>query len=76
MMEEMRARERHVIQLEEKVDTLTLCSDIETDQRLARVEKIVGDIGKEQSKLRLGFEYFVSAMIVVTVLIGIVLMVK
>ncbi|KAF3510768.1 hypothetical protein F2Q69_00009674, partial [Brassica cretica] len=49
--------------------------DIETDQRLARVEKIVGDIGKEQSKLRLGFEYFVSAMIVVTVLLGIVLMV-
>ncbi|WZY74826.1 hypothetical protein YC2023_021210 [Brassica napus] len=76
MMEEMRARDRHVIQLEEKVDNLSLCSDIETDQRLVRVEKMVGDIGKEQSKLRLGFEYFVSAMIVVTVLLGIVLMVK
>ncbi|KAF3608170.1 hypothetical protein DY000_02045200 [Brassica cretica] len=59
-MEEMRASDRHVFQLAEKVENLTLYSDYETDQRLARVEKIVGDIGKEQSKFRQGFEYFVG----------------
>ncbi|KAL0788884.1 hypothetical protein Bca101_005130 [Brassica carinata] len=76
VMEEMRARDRQVLQLAEKVENLTLYSDYETDQWLARVEKIVGDIGKEQSKFRQGFEYFVGVMIVVTILIGIVLMVK
>ena len=75
-MEEMRARDRHVLQLSEKVEKLSLYSDYETDQRLARVEKFVSDIGKEQSKFRQGFEYFVGVMIVVTILIGIVLMVK
>lgn len=75
-MEEMRARDSHVLQLAEKVDNLTLCSDYDADQRLARVEQLVCDLGKEQSKLREGFQYFVGAMIVVTVLIGIVVMLK
>ena len=70
VMEEMRATERHVLQLEEKVENLTLYSDYETDQRLARLEKNVSDIGKEHSKCRHGFEYFVGVMVVVIVLIG------
>ena len=75
-MEEMRARDRHVLQLAEKVENLSLYSDYETDQRLARVEKFVSDIGKEQSKFRQGFEYFVVVMIVVTVLVAILFTVK
>ncbi|WZZ04140.1 hypothetical protein YC2023_090061 [Brassica napus] len=76
LMEEMRARDRHVLQLSEKVENLSLYSDYETDQRLARVEKFVSDIGKEQSKFRQGFEYFVVVMIVVTVLVAILFTVK
>ena len=75
-MEEMRARDRHVLQLSEKVENLSLYSEYETDQRLARVEKIVSDIGKEQSKVRQGFEYFVVVMLVVTVLMAFLFMVK
>ena len=76
VMEEMRARDRHVLQLSEKVENLSLYSEYETDQRLARVEKIVSDIGKEQSKVRQGFEYFVVVMLVVTVLMAFLFMVK
>ena len=71
-MEEMRARDRHVLQLAEKVDSLTLLSDYETEQKLVRLEKIVSDIAKEKSKFTSGFEYFVGVMVIVIVVIGMV----
>uniref|UniRef100_A0A0D3CBN1 GRF-type domain-containing protein n=1 Tax=Brassica oleracea var. oleracea TaxID=109376 RepID=A0A0D3CBN1_BRAOL len=49
VMEEMRARDRHVLQLAEKVENLTLFSDHETEQKLLSLEKIVCDIAKEKS---------------------------
>uniref|UniRef100_A0A0D3D083 Myb-like domain-containing protein n=1 Tax=Brassica oleracea var. oleracea TaxID=109376 RepID=A0A0D3D083_BRAOL len=42
-MEEMRARDSHVLQLAEKVDSLTILPDYETEQRMDRLEKIVRD---------------------------------
>uniref|UniRef100_A0A0D3CMD3 GRF-type domain-containing protein n=1 Tax=Brassica oleracea var. oleracea TaxID=109376 RepID=A0A0D3CMD3_BRAOL len=44
VMEEMRARDQHVLQLAEKVDNLTLLSDYETEQKVLRLEKIVSDL--------------------------------
>ncbi|KAF3598510.1 hypothetical protein F2Q69_00032969 [Brassica cretica] len=64
VMEEMRARDRHVLQLEEKVDNLSLLSDYENKQRLLRVEKIMCDNAKEKSVCSDGFEYVVGAMVV------------
>ncbi|KAF3576281.1 hypothetical protein DY000_02028647 [Brassica cretica] len=66
VMEEMRARDRHVLQLAEKVDSLTLLTDYETEQKMVRLEKIV----REKSRFSNGFEYFVSVMVIVLVLIG------
>ncbi|KAF2583596.1 hypothetical protein F2Q70_00009977 [Brassica cretica] len=76
VMEEMRARDQHVLQLAEKVDNLTLLSDYETEQKVLRLEKIVSDLGKERSRSSDGFEYFVGGMVIVIVLIGIMLMFK
>ncbi|KAF3528101.1 hypothetical protein DY000_02041567 [Brassica cretica] len=76
VMEEMRARDRHVLQLAEKVDNLTLLSDYETEQKLTRLEKIVCDLGKEKSRFGNGFEYFVGVVVIVLVSIGMVLMFK
>ncbi|KAF3499926.1 hypothetical protein F2Q69_00044179 [Brassica cretica] len=74
VMEEMRAKDRHVLQLAEKVENLTLFSDHETEQKLLSLEKIVCDIAKEKSDFSNGFEYFVGAVVLVLVLIGVVLM--
>ncbi|KAF3564285.1 hypothetical protein DY000_02017915 [Brassica cretica] len=74
VMEEMRARDRHVLQLAEQVENLTLFTDHETEQKLLRLEKIVCDIAKEKSDFSNGFEYFVGAVVLVLVLIGVVLM--
>ncbi|KAF3585466.1 hypothetical protein F2Q69_00027145 [Brassica cretica] len=74
VMEEMRARDRHVLPLAEKVENLTLFSDHETEQKLLSLEKIVCDIAKEKSDFSNGFEYFVGAVVLVLVLIGVVLM--
>ena len=74
VMEEMRARDKHVLQLEEKVDNLSLLSDYENEQRLLRVEKIMCDNAKEKSVCSDGFEYVVGAMVVVLILIGLGIM--
>ena len=71
-MEEMRARDRHVLQLAEKVDSLTLLTDYETEQKMVRLEMKV----REKSRFSNGFEYFVGVMVIVLVLIGVVLMFK
>ncbi|KAF2555457.1 hypothetical protein F2Q68_00013372 [Brassica cretica] len=67
VMEEMRARDRHTLQLAEKVETLTLLSDYETEQKLVRLEKIVCELAKKKSRFTNGFEYFVRVMVLVLV---------
>ena len=74
VMEEMRARYRHVLLLSEKVDSLSLSSAYETEQKLAILEKMVCDLAKEKSKFSYGFEFFLGVMVLVLVLIGVVLL--
>ena len=75
LMEELRARDRHVLLLSEKVDSLALLSDYETEQKLAILEKMVYDLAKEKSKLSYGFEFFLGVMVLVLVL-GVVLLLR
>lgn len=75
-MEEMRARDRHILQLAEKVDNLTFLSDFETEQKLVRLEKLVCDLAKKRSSFINGFEVFVGVMIIVLVFIGLVIIFK
>lgn len=76
MMEEMRARDRHVLQLSEKVDNLTLFSDFETEQKLVRLENLVCELGKKRSSYLIGFELFVGLLITVLVFLGVVICFK
>lgn len=72
-MEEMRARDRHVIQLADKVENLTLAIDYETEQKMVRLQKLVCDITTKKSFFSTRFEYFVGVMVLVLVLIGMLL---
>ncbi|CAF1721266.1 unnamed protein product, partial [Brassica napus] len=45
VIEEMRARDRHTLELAEKVDFLTFMTDYETEQKLGKLEKIVSELG-------------------------------
>ena len=76
VMEEMRARDRHTLQLAEKVETLTLLTDYESEQKVVRLEKIVSELAKKNTRFTNGFEYFVAGMVLVLVLIGMLLMFK
>ncbi|CAN6822397.1 unnamed protein product, partial [Brassica oleracea] len=70
VMEEMRARDTHTLQLSEKVDYLTFWNDYdpqlnkfkdlqnETEQKLVRLEKIVSELAENRTRLTNGFEYF------------------
>ena len=71
VMEEMRARDRHTLQLDEKVDALTLLSDYDTDQKLFRLENMVCELAKSRSTW--SFESLVAAMVIVIVFIGLVI---
>ncbi|KAF3583945.1 hypothetical protein F2Q69_00027120 [Brassica cretica] len=71
VMEEMRARDRHTLQLAEKVDSLNFLSDYETGQKLVRLENLVFELAKNKS--RSSFDYFVAVMAIVLIFIGIVL---
>ena len=75
-MEEMRARDRHTLQLAEKVETLTMLTDYETERKVVRLEKIVSELAKEKTRFTYGFEYFVAGMVLVLVLIGMLFMFK
>ncbi|KAL0695984.1 hypothetical protein Bca4012_063164 [Brassica carinata] len=76
VMEEMRARDRHVFVLDEKVETLSLFRDDETEQKLIRIEKMVCDMAKEKTQSRHGFELLVGVMVLVLVLlVGVLVMV-
>uniref|UniRef100_A0A0D3BLV7 GRF-type domain-containing protein n=1 Tax=Brassica oleracea var. oleracea TaxID=109376 RepID=A0A0D3BLV7_BRAOL len=73
LMEEMRARDIHVLQLGEKVESLTLLTDYDTEQKIRNLEKIVGDMAKEKSSFSYGFECFVIGIVVLVVVIGLVM---
>uniref|UniRef100_A0A0D3D0C1 GRF-type domain-containing protein n=1 Tax=Brassica oleracea var. oleracea TaxID=109376 RepID=A0A0D3D0C1_BRAOL len=74
LMEEMRARDIHVLQLGEKVESLTLLTDYDTEQKIRNLEKIVGDMAKEKSSFSYGFECFVIGIVVLVVVIGLEVM--
>ncbi|KAJ4866097.1 hypothetical protein Rs2_52385 [Raphanus sativus] len=88
VMEEMRARDTHTLQLAEKVDYLTFLNDYdpqlnqfkesqnETEQKLVRLEKIVCELAEQRSRFTNGFEYFVGGMFIILVLLGLVIIFK
>ena len=76
VMEEMRARDKHVLQLEEKVDCLNLMSDYDSDKRVRRLEQLVCDLAKKKSGFINGFEVCIGGMVVVLVLMGVVIAFK
>ncbi|CAN6864801.1 unnamed protein product, partial [Brassica oleracea] len=51
VIEEMRARDRHTLELAEKVDFLTFMTDYETEQKLGKLEKIVSELGNKNAGL-------------------------
>ncbi|WZZ08858.1 hypothetical protein YC2023_111630 [Brassica napus] len=65
-------RLQRVLLLSEKVDSLALLSDNETEQKVAILEKMVYDLAKEKSKVSYRFEFFLGVMVVVVVLVGVV----
>ncbi|KAL0736952.1 hypothetical protein Bca4012_013162 [Brassica carinata] len=76
VMEEMRARDRHVLQLQEKVDNLAFLNDFETEQRLVRVEKLVGDLANKRSGFSFHYLAFVVVLIVALAFIRVVICFK
>ncbi|KAG5393428.1 hypothetical protein IGI04_023391 [Brassica rapa subsp. trilocularis] len=72
LMEELRDRDRQVLLLSEKVDSLALLSDNETEQKVAILEKMVYDLAKKKSKVSYRFEFFLGVMVLVVVLVGVV----
>ncbi|KAF3555464.1 hypothetical protein F2Q69_00010268 [Brassica cretica] len=74
VMEEMRARDRHTLQLAEKIDNLTFSSDYETQQKLVNLEKMVSELANKNSRFSIGFELVVGVMVIVLGLIGMVVM--
>ncbi|KAJ4884262.1 hypothetical protein Rs2_34355 [Raphanus sativus] len=71
VMEEMRARDRHTQQLAEKVDSLGLLSDFDTDQKLLRLENMLCELAKNKSNS--SFDFIVAVMVMVVIFIGLVL---
>ncbi|KAL0673287.1 hypothetical protein Bca4012_001268 [Brassica carinata] len=76
VMEEMRARDTHTLQLSEKVDYLTFWNDYDPQQKLVRLEKIVSELAENRTRLTNGFEYFVGGMVIILVLLGLVIIFK
>ncbi|KAL0728199.1 hypothetical protein Bca4012_024292 [Brassica carinata] len=71
LMEEIRATYRHTQLLAEKVDSLLSLSDYETEQKLVRLENLVCELSRNNSRCR--FDYFVGFMVMLLVFIGIFL---
>nr|VDC96104.1 unnamed protein product [Brassica rapa] len=61
VMEEMRARDVHTLQLSEKLKEL----QNETEQKLVRLEKVVSELDENITRLTNGFEYFVGGMVII-----------
>lgn len=76
VMEEMRAMDGQTRELAQKVDSLTLMSDHETEQKLANLEMIVSELGNKNQRLTNRFEMVLAAVGFLLVVIGMVLMFK
>lgn len=76
VMEEMRARDKRLLQLEEKVDYLNLASDFETDEKVRRLEQLVCDLSEKKSSFKNAFEVFIGVMLIVSVLLGLLIVFK
>lgn len=76
VMEEMRATDRHILQLAEKVDALTLMNDNATDQKLGNLEMIVAELGNKNAGLTNQFEKVTCVLVIVLVVLGLVVMFK
>ena len=70
-MEEMRARDRHTLQLAEKVDSMTFFNDHVNEQKLVRLENMVCELAKNKSKCSV--EYLVAVMVMVFISIGLII---
>ncbi|KAL0760607.1 hypothetical protein Bca101_076757 [Brassica carinata] len=87
-MEEMKARENQLVLLEEKVDNLNLMSDLETEEKVVRLEKLVEEklvrleklveekLAKKKSSVIGGVEVVVGVMLIVLVVIGVLIAFK
>ena len=73
VMEEMRVRDKHILQLEEKVDNLTLMSNFEYEEKMVRLENLVSDLAKKSFTLKIEFEVCVGVMLFVLVVLGLVI---
>ncbi|KAL0794876.1 hypothetical protein Bca101_066253 [Brassica carinata] len=88
VMEEMKAMCTQCGLLSQKVDSLSFVTDYEshlnrvkelhdeTEQKLARLEKICGELGKKKTRLGKRDEFVVGVMVFLLLIIAIVLMVK
>ena len=77
VMEEMKARENQLFLLEEKVDNLNLMSDLETEEKLVRLEKLVEEkLAKKKSTVIGGVEVVIGVMLIVLVVIGLLIAFK
>ena len=77
VMEEMKARENQLFLLEEKVDNLNLMSDLETEEKLVRLEKLVEEkLAKKKSSVIGGVEVVIGVMLIVLVVIGVLIAFK
>ncbi|KAF8107186.1 hypothetical protein N665_0125s0014, partial [Sinapis alba] len=70
IMEEMRATTRHTAQLAEKVDSLELFSDFETEQKLVRLENMVCELAKNNSRSTIDYSVAVMVMLLLLIVIG------
>ena len=75
-MEEMRARDRHTLDLAEKVDSLTFMGDYVTEQKVARQENIVSELSNKNSMFTNRLEKVVAVMVLLLVVIGMMVMFK
>lgn len=75
-MEEIRARDRHTLELAEKVDFLTLMSDYETEQKMGKLEILVSELGNKNAGLTNRLEKVVCVLVIVVVVLGFMVMFK
>ncbi|KAF3577726.1 hypothetical protein DY000_02033234 [Brassica cretica] len=65
VMEEMKARDLHTLELAQKVDSLTLMGDYVTEQKVAKLEEMVSKLSNKNPVFTNRFEMVVAFMVVV-----------
>ena len=76
VMEEMKARDLHTLELAQKVDSLTLMGDYVTEQKVAKLEEMVSKLSNKNPVFTNRFEMVVAFMVVVLVVMGMMVMFK